>query len=210
MNIKAVFLDRDGIINELVYYPEHGIVDSPFTVSQFRLTDFAIQAINKLHYLGYKVIVISNQPGIAKGHFDESTFDLMRVRMRELLSEGNARIDYEYYCLHHPNGSRETYRMVCECRKPRPGLIIRAAKEHNIGLSESFLIGDGLVDVRAGNEAGCTTILVASMNSILARLMEEQHAGPDYVVRTLEEAVEVVEKLADSASDNSGQSMMNG
>lgn len=160
MGVRAVLLDRDGIINELVYYPEHGIVDSPFTPEQFRLTPFAVEAVNRFHDLGFEVIVISNQPGMAKGHFDESTFDLISLRMRELLRKRNTYLDGEYYCFHHPDGVRKEYREVCDCRKPKPGLILRAARDHDIALAESFFVGDGTVDVRAGRSwvqdgAGC-------------------------------------------------------
>jgi D,D-heptose 1,7-bisphosphate phosphatase len=130
---------------------------------------------------------------MAKGHFDEHIFDSICAKMRESLKERNAYLDAEYYCFHHPDGIREEYRKVCDCRKPKPGLIIRAAKEHDISLSESFVIGDGLIDVKAGREAGCKTLLVASTNGLLLRLMEEQDAQPDYLVRTLEEAVKTVE-----------------
>lgn len=192
---KAVFLDRDGIINELVYFPEQGIVDSPFTPEQMRLTPFAVDAVNRFHELGFRVVLISNQPGIAKGHFDESTFDTISLRMRELLRQGNAYLDGEYYCFHHPNGVREEYRKVCDCRKPRPGLLLRAAKDHNISLAQSFFVGDGLIDVKAGREAGCRTVLVASANRLLLRLLTEQDAEPNYLVRTLEEAVRIVEDV---------------
>jgi D,D-heptose 1,7-bisphosphate phosphatase len=188
-----VFLDRDGIINELLYFPEQGIVDSPFTPEQLRLRPFVIEAVNRFHELGFKVIVISNQPGMAKGHFDESTFDSISLRMRELLKKGNAYLDGEYYCFHHPNGVNEKYRAVCECRKPKPGLIYKAAKDHNISLADSFLVGDGLVDVKAGQEAGCKTILVASTNGLLLRLLMEQKTEPTHLVKTLEEAVKIVE-----------------
>lgn len=197
MGDKAVFLDRDGIINELVYYPEQGIVDSPFTPEQLRLTPSAVEAVNRFHGLGFKVIVISNQPGMAKGHFDEPTFDLIRTRMRESLRKGNAYLDDEYYCFHHPNGVREKYRVVCDCRKPRPGLILRAAKDHGITLAESFFVGDGIVDVKAGREAGCKTVLVASANGLLLKLLKEQDAEPNYLVKTLEEATRTVEKFAE-------------
>jgi D-glycero-D-manno-heptose 1,7-bisphosphate phosphatase len=193
LNIKAVFLDRDGIINELVYFSEQGIVDSPFTPEQLRLTPFAVKAVNRFHELGYKVILISNQPGMAKAHFDEQTFYTISLRMRELLKEGNAYLDGEYYCFHHPNGVREEYRKVCDCRKPKPGLILRAAKDHNVSLARSFFVGDGPVDVKAGREAGCKTVLVASTNGLLLRLLTEQDAEPDYLVKTLEEAVRIVE-----------------
>jgi D,D-heptose 1,7-bisphosphate phosphatase len=190
---KAVFLDRDGIINELVYFPEHGIVDSPFTPEQVRLTPFAIEAINRFHNIGFKVIVISNQPGIAKGHFDEAMFDLISVRIRELLKRGNATLDGEYYCFHHPDGVRKEYSIVCDCRKPKSGLILKAVRKHDISLVDSFMVGDGSVDVKAGHDAGCVTILVASMNDFLLRILSEQDAQPDYLARTLEEAVRIVE-----------------
>jgi len=191
---KAAFVDRDGIINELVYFPEQGVVDSPFTVEQVHLTPFAIAAVNRFHKLGYQVIVISNQPGMAKGHFDEATFDLISQRLRELLAEGDARLDGEYYCFHHPNGVRDQFRMVCDCRKPKPGLLIRAAKERGISLAESYFLGDGTVDVKAGNDAGCKTILVASANGLLLKKLTELSAEPDYLVRSLEEGVRVVEQ----------------
>lgn len=196
LSVKAVFLDRDGIVNELVYYPEQGIIDSPFTTQQMKLTPFAVEAVNRLHDLGFKVILISNQPGMAKGHFDEATFDQMRLRMRELLERDGAFLDGEYYCFHHPNGVRENYRKVCDCRKPKPGLLITAAKDLKISLTESFFIGDGLVDVKAGREAGCKTILVASANGFLLNLLAEQNAEPDYLVKTLEDAIRIVEGLS--------------
>ena len=194
MNVRAVFLDRDGIINDLVYFPEQGIVDSPFTPEQFKLTSFASEAVNRFHALGFKVIVISNQPGLAKQHFDEKTFESIKIRMHQALREHGAYLDGEYYCFHHPNAVREEYRTVCECRKPKPGLILRAAKDQAISLSDSFFVGDGIADVKAGRQAGCKTIIVASANGLLLRLLAEQDAEPDYVVRTLEEATNTIEK----------------
>lgn len=194
LNIRAVFLDRDGIINDLVYFREQGIVDSPFTPDQFKLTAFASEAINRCHTLGFKAIVISNQPGLAKGHFDEKTFESIRLRMHQALRKHDAYLDGEYYCFHHPNGVREEYRKVCDCRKPKPGLILRAAKDQAISLGDSFFVGDGIADVKAGREAGCKTIIVASANGFLLRLLTEQDAEPDYMVRTLEEATNTIEK----------------
>jgi D,D-heptose 1,7-bisphosphate phosphatase len=178
----------------LVYYPEHGIVDSPFTPGQVRLTRFGIEAVNRFHKLGFKVIVISNQPGMAKGHFDESTFHMISLRIQELLKKGGASLDGEYYCFHHPDSVREEYRRVCDCRKPKPGLILRAAKDHDVSLEESFFVGDGAIDVKAGADAGCKTILVASTNSLLVKILNEEGAKPDYVAKNLEEAVKIVEK----------------
>jgi len=196
---RAVFLDRDGIINELVYYPEHGVVDSPFTLEQFRLTPFAVAAVNRFHELGFKVILISNQPGMAKGHFDETTFEAISAKMRDSLRKGGAYLDGEYYCFHHPNGIREPYSIVCDCRKPKPGSILRAAKDHNINLVESFFVGDGITDVKAGHDAGCRAVLVASSNGLLLQLLAEQASKPDFLVRTLEEAVKAIENSMEPA-----------
>ncbi len=195
MTSKAVFLDRDGIINELVYFPEQGIVDSPFIPGQVRLTPFVAQAINRFHDMGFKVIVISNQPGIAKGHFDETTFNAISRKIRDLLRRSSATLDGEYYCFHHPSGTRKEYTGECDCRKPKSGLILKAAKEHNVSLANSFMLGDGSVDVKAGHAAGCLTILVASANDLLLKILSEQDARPDYLAKTLKEAVGIVERF---------------
>ena len=193
MIARAVLLDRDGIINELMYFPDQGTVDSPFLPDQMKLTPFAINSINRFHQLNFKVFVISNQPGMARAHFDQATFDAISCRMRELLKQGDAYVDGEYYCFHHPQGSREKYRIVCDCRKPKPGMILRAASDHGFSIPDTFFIGDGIVDIKAGRAAGCKTILIASANGFLLRLLAEQNAEPDFLVRTLDEAVKVVE-----------------
>ena len=193
MSARAVLLDRDGIINELIYFPEQGTVDSPFLPEQMKLTPFAVSSINRFHEMGFKVFVISNQPGMARAHFDEATFDSISRRMRELLKQGDAYVDGEYYCFHQPQGSREEYRIACDCRKPKPGLILKAAVDHGFSVPDTFFIGDGIVDVKAGRAAGCKTVLVASVNGFLLKLLVEQNAEPDFLVRTLAEAVKVVE-----------------
>ena len=183
--MKAVFLDRDGVINELIYHPEQGIVDSPFTVEQFRLLPGVGEVIKKLHEMGYKVILVSNQPGIAKGHMSEETFNEIRKRMQEELAKEGASLDGEYYCFHHPEAKVEGFRDNCECRKPKPGLLLQAAKDKDIDLSQSWMIGDGLNDVRAGKEAGCRTILLGRMKCELCRLMDEENARPDAICSNL-------------------------
>ncbi len=95
--MKAIFLDRDGVINELIYYQEQGIIDSPFTVEQFRLLSGVGEAINKLHKRNYKVVLVSNQPGIAKGKMTEETFEEIRMKMKKELARGGAFLDGEYY-----------------------------------------------------------------------------------------------------------------
>ena len=189
---KAVFLDRDGVINELVYYEEQGIVDSPFNVEQFSLFPWTGEAIKKLSEAGYRVVVVSNQPGIAKGQISQQTFDDIRQKMREELAGQGAHVDGEYYCFHHPEGRVDGLKVNCECRKPKPGLLLQAASEHDIDLSRSWMVGDGLTDVRAGKSAGCKTMLVGKMKCQLCKLMDEEDAHPDAIVSSLLEAVSIV------------------
>lgn len=173
---KAVFLDRDGVINELIYHEEQGIIDSPFTVSQLRIIDGVPEAIRILHDAGYKVIIVSNQPGVAKKHMSNKTFETIRCRLIDELSKTNSFIDAEFYCLHHPQAIVPDLKEVCDCRKPKPGLLIKASDELDIELEKSWMIGDGLTDVQAGKGAGCRTILIGNEKCELCRRMDEENA----------------------------------
>lgn len=186
--MRAVFLDRDGVINELVHYPEHGIIDSPFTVEQFKLCDGVGKAIKKLQEAGYQAVIASNQPGIAKEHMSRETFDKIGQKMREELAKDGVLLDGEKYCLHHPEAKAKEFKVNCECRKPKPGMLLQAAQDMEIDLSRSWMIGDGLTDVKAGKEAGCKTILLGKMKCELCHLMDEQDASPDAIFPDLEEA----------------------
>ena len=106
--MKAVFLDRDGVINELIYHQEQGIIDSPFTAERFRLLPSVGEAIKRFHEMEYKVILVSNQPGIAKGHISEETFEKIRKKMREDLAREGAFLDGEYYCFHWHAPTKDT------------------------------------------------------------------------------------------------------
>lgn len=192
---RAVFLDRDGIINELVYHRDQGIVDSPSSPAQFRLVKGVGGSLKNLKRLGYKLILISNQPGIAKGHFTLKLFRKTTLKMEDELRKAGVSLDAQYYCLHHPAAIVRKYRVRCRCRKPKPGLILRAAREHGVDLRRSVFVGDGLTDVKAGKLAGCLTILISGVNSLMVRMMRDMDAEPDYTVRTLAEAVSVVRRL---------------
>lgn len=189
---KAVFLDRDGVINEMVYHEELGIVDSPFTPEQLTLFPSAGEAIRQLNEAGYKVFLVSNQPGIAKGHLSWQTFENIKQKMNRELAEQGAQLDGEYYCLHHPEARVASLRTSCACRKPEPGLLLQAACEQDIDLSQSCMIGDGLTDIKAGKQAGCKTILVGRMKCELCRLMDEEDTRPDAIVSNLQEAVAAI------------------
>jgi len=189
---KAAFLDRDGVINELVYHEEAGIIDSPFAAAQFRLRPGVADAIRRLNKAGYLILVVSNQPGVAKNHFSSKTLNsITRIMKSELASLG-ASIDKVYYCKHHPEGENPAYRKVCECRKPAPGMLLKGAKEFGLDLAECVMIGDNLTDVQAGQRVGCRTILLGKMKCELCQLMDEMNAHPDRVVNDLSRAADTI------------------
>src|ERR1700739_3037637 len=114
--MKAAFLDRDGVINSLIYHQEMGIIDSPFTLKQFQLLPRAPQAIRRLNDLGLAVVIVSNQPGIAKGHFDAALLEQFDRKLEVALKREGAHIDATYYCLHHPEAVIKQLRKRCQCR----------------------------------------------------------------------------------------------
>lgn len=145
---KAVFLDRDGVIN---VPPEEG--DYVRRVEDMRLLDGAAEAIRMFNDAGFKVAVITNQRGVALGHYDLDELRRIHERMIGLLADGGARIDALKFCPHDRNDG-------CECRKPLPGMILEAARELDIDLKSSLMIGDRPSDVRAGRAAGLETVLI--------------------------------------------------
>jgi len=190
---RAVFLDRDGVINPLVYYEDLGIVDSPFNSRQFVLYPGVSKAIALIHKIGKKAIIISNQPGMAKGFYSKKSFDSVNDKMRSLL-KGGSFLDGVYYCLHHPEAKVGKYRKTCSCRKPGAGLIMKAALDHNIALKRSYMIGDGLTDIEAGKKAGCRTILIGRKKCDMCKLLLEKRLKPDIISESLLEAVKEIMK----------------
>src|SRR5262249_22816642 len=154
MHRGAIFLDRDGTINTEVEF-----LTRP---DELQLIPRSADAIREANDLGFKVIIITNQSGIARGLLTEHTPSQIHLELTNLLLSQNARVDGMYYCPHHPDFGTEQYRKDCDCRKPKPGLILRAAREHDIDLSRSYSIGDRLSDVLAGKNAGLPSILVTT------------------------------------------------
>lgn len=189
---RAVFLDRDGVINRMVYHAEHGLVDSPQNLAEFDLLPGVAAAIRCINELGLLAVVVSNQPGVAKGKCTLVGLEAMTAKLHAELAAGGAHLDAVYYCLHHPNALLPEYRQPCICRKPQPGLLQRAAEEHGIDLPASFMIGDGLTDVLAGHAAGCTTIFLGDHKCEICRVMHVQDARPDYVLPNLSGAVDLI------------------
>jgi D-glycero-D-manno-heptose 1,7-bisphosphate phosphatase len=190
--MKAAFLDRDGVINELLYYQEAGIIDSPFTVDQFHILPGVGGAIRRLNDSGFLVIVVSNQPGVAKNHFTLDDLRRMNEKMVTELKADGAHIDKVYYCVHHPEGINPVYRMVCACRKPEPGMLFQAIQEFSLNPAECYMVGDNLTDIQAGRRAGCRSVLIGKQKCELCKLMDELDVRPDALAKNLPEAVDII------------------
>lgn len=195
MSSRAVFLDRDGVLNDLVYHEEEGHIGSPFSSKQLKVYPYAADTVKKIQEMGYQVIVISNQPGVAKKQFSYGELMKMNAKIKGELSSVGCSFDAEYYCLHHPHALIKKYKVECDCRKPKPGLLLRAAREHGLDLRNSYFVGDALIDVKAGKAAGCKTVLIGSMTDLLNRTIERERAEPDYMVGNLKEVVDVLGEL---------------
>ncbi len=182
MTNQAVFLDKDGTLIE----------DVPYNVEPqlMQLTVGAIEGLQLLDAAGYKLIVISNQSGVARGYFPESALIAVEERSRQMLADAGVPLTDFYYCPHHPDGVVLEYAIACDCRKPAPGLILRAAAKHNINLQKSWFIGDILNDVEAGRRAGCKAILIDNGNETEWESSFER--TPHYIVTNLAAAAQVI------------------
>lgn len=152
MKRPAIFMDRDGTICEEVGYVNH--------LSRGRLLPHSLEAIRAVNRLGYLAVVATNQSGVARGLFTEDLVRAVHDQLRGWVASGGGRLDAIYYCPHHPREGAPPYRIECDCRKPRPGMLLRAAQEHDIDLSRSWMIGDSLVDLEAGAAAGVRAVHV--------------------------------------------------
>ena len=195
MRQRAVFLDRDGVINPYVYHPEYGIVDSPANPGEFVCLPGVAEAIARFNRLGLLVIVASNQPGVAKGKFTPDILEKITGKMVSAVEAGGARVDAVYHCLHHPDASIPEYRVECECRKPKPGLLLKAGEKWNLDLAGSYLVGDGINDILAGQAAGTTTLFVSSRKCYLCDELAKHGAQPHFLVGSLSEAAEIIDKI---------------
>lgn len=192
---KAVFIDRDGTLNEMVYDETHGILDSPRRPEDVRLKDHAAQFIRAAKQCGYLVVVVTNQPGLARGTLSPESLQAVNLRLASLLAEESAAWDDLRYCPHFPDHERpkNAYTIDCDCRKPKPGMLLAAARDLHINLPSSWMIGDGLNDVQAGKNAGCRTILIAKLKiEQVERFFSLDNCQPDAIARDLMEAAEII------------------
>jgi len=171
----AVFLDRDGTINE-----EVGYLSEP---EELHLIPGAAEAIRLLNRAGVLAIVVTNQSGVGRGYFSEARVKAIHEQLAMQLAAYGAHLDAIYYCPHHPDKG-------CDCRKPKPGMLKRAAEEHSIALDRSFAVGDKVSDLEAGRRAGCRTVLVLTGYGMEARkAFKHSDFQPDYIARDLLGAV---------------------
>ena len=178
MSDAAVFIDKDGTL----------VDDVPYNVDpdRIRLAPRVQDGLKRLHERGFRLVIVSNQGGIARGYFTEEALSGVEDRLRDLLRRLGVPLAGFYYCPHDPSGRIRNYATACTCHKPRPGLFQRAAREGRFDLRRSWCVGDILDDVEAGNAAGCRSVLIDNGNETRWELSERR--VPDYIARDVDEA----------------------
>lgn len=192
---KAFFFDRDGVIIKMVYDLEYDYIHTAFLPSEIEFIYGIFELLKKTKSLGYKNIIVSNQPDIGFGKISEKNFKEICSKINKELKKEDIVLDGEYYCFHHPFAELEPYRKECDCRKPKIGMLLKAAKDHQIDLSKSWIIGDGVNDIIAGKSAGCKTILTANLlESEYLRIIEKKlkKIKPDYIIKNLKETLNII------------------
>ena len=190
MSTPAIFIDRDGTLVEARHYPSRP--------EDLLLYDGIGDELRLLQERGFRLVVITNQSGIARGYFDETDLERMHDHLRNELARFNVTLDGIYFCPHHIDGVVPELSVSCDCRKPLPGMLLRAAAELDIDLGRSWFIGDILDDVEAGNRAGCRTILVDLGTESLPA---EPIRRPDYVGRDTLHALWMIQALESIGPD---------
>jgi len=179
---RAIFIDKDGTL----------IPDIPYNVDPVRITLMpgAGDTLRRLAAAGYRLVVVSNQSGVARGCFTEADLLPVRARLEALLDAYGVRLDGFYYCPHCPDGTVAQYAVECDCRKPRAGMLRAAAADLNLDLSRSWMVGDIAADSEAGNRAGCRTILIEKPYDLIRDLTA--YSRPDFIVSCWAEAGEII------------------
>ena len=177
--MKAVFFDKDGTL----------VRDVPYNVNPdlIELNRGAAKIVQTVKAAGFLIFVVSNQSGVARGLFDEADLQAVWAKLNELCA---IEFDGFYFCPHYESGLVERYKIRCDCRKPAAGMLLAAAREHNLDLANSWMIGDVLKDVAAGRAAGCRTILFDNAGEI--ELLADANCAPHFTVKNLIEAAEII------------------
>jgi D-glycero-D-manno-heptose 1,7-bisphosphate phosphatase len=189
---KAVFLDRDGVINRLVFNPTTGYYESPHLPEEWELLPGTLEALKRLQNAGFGLFLVSNQPSYAKGKTTLENIQAIHDLLHAQLIAAEITFKAYYYCYHHPDGSVEEYTGPCDCRKPKPFFLLQARDEFNLEPGASWMVGDQDTDMECGNAAGVKTILVKNPDSLARRGM----STPRFEANDLAEAVEIILKEA--------------
>ncbi|MCR5301121.1 MAG: HAD-IIIA family hydrolase [Lachnospiraceae bacterium] len=190
----AVFVDRDGVINEIVWNDDIEQLDSPMKVSQFKFLPGAAEALRTIKEKGYRIFIVTNQPGAAKGKTDLATLYDINTYMIENLAKEGVEIDDLFMCPHYPKklpGTKEEFLIrKCNCRKPEPGLIYRAMRKYNIDLSVSYMIGDSCSDITAGAAVGLSTVFIGDLKCDLCKKLKD--VQPTFIAPDLAGAAQLL------------------
>jgi D-glycero-D-manno-heptose 1,7-bisphosphate phosphatase len=184
----AVFLDRDGVINELILNPNTREYEPPHSPEDLVLVPGAIPALRELQDAGFVLFLVSNQPDYAKGKTTLELIQKVHEKLDQILTTGGVRFQNYYYCYHHPNGIVPEYSFACECRKPKPYFLLKAAREYGIDLAHSWMIGDRDTDIECGKSAGTRTILIKNSHSSGYRGLSK----PDFITVNLKDGVRII------------------
>ncbi len=196
MSKIAVFIDRDGTMSEEVGYVNH--------LSRFKLLTNTASAIKLLNDAGVLAVVATNQAGVARGYFEESMIARVHEKLRAELACNNAKLDAIYYCPHHPSVGKPPYRADCNCRKPKPGMILKAKDELGIALDLSYMVGDKISDIEFGQKLGLKSVMVMTGYGIgeYEHQRQDWKVTPDFMAADLLEAVKWI--LDDIKISNNG------
>jgi D-glycero-D-manno-heptose 1,7-bisphosphate phosphatase len=186
--VEAVFLDRDGVLNELVLNPVTGEYEPPHRIEDMKLFPYVFECLEKIQDSGYDLFLISNQPDYAKGKTTLEELKKVHKKFDQLLTSHRIHFREYYYCYHHPQGIAPEYSFECRCRKPKPFFLFKAEKDHNIELGNSYMIGDQDTDIECGKAGGTKTILIEEPLSVKKR----GKGQPDYKTENLKYAVNII------------------
>jgi D-glycero-D-manno-heptose 1,7-bisphosphate phosphatase len=189
----AVFLDRDGVINELVLNRATGEYEPPHTPDELVLVADAIPALQDLQEAGFDLFIVSNQPDCAKGKTTLENIRAVHEKFDCLLKTKGIRFRNYYYCYHHPQGIIPEYSISCECRKPKPYFLMKSVADYGIDLVQSWMVGDRDTDIECGKAAGTRTILVCEPDSVNYR----GSSFPDYQAENIHDAVRIIIRISD-------------
>jgi len=181
MRRSAIFIDRDGTLVHPRHYPSRP--------EELQLYDGVGEALKAFQDVGFRLVVVTNQAGIARGYFTEDDLERMHQYLAEELARLGVNLDAIYYCPHHPDGIVPELAIKCDCRKPHPGMLLQAAKDLKLNVQSSWFVGDILDDIEAGNRAGCRTVLVDLGTE---RLPERRIRCPDFVARNTLHALRII------------------